>query len=457
MSNNEEKISNFLVKFAKDLNLEVYQDENLNVIIKKNGTEGYENSQSVILQGHLDMVCEKNEGKKHNFYTEPINLIIKDDYIYADGTTLGADNGIAVAYVMALLASKGISHPPLEVLLTTEEEVGLNGAQRLEKGLLKSNLLINLDSEEEGIITVSCAGGSRTTTSFKYSKEKTLGQQIRIFVKGLNGGHSGMDIDKHKENAIKILSRILFNLKNKILFNIVSIDGGSKMNAIPREASCVVTINPKDRLLLETLVNDVVSEIKDEIIFYEKTFDVTCKGAQEADYQLDMISSYNLIDLLNLYPNGVYKMSPNIKDLVLTSSNIGVIKTDDESILIQSAVRSNKGSLKEYLLKNLETLSNQFSCKFEVTNSYPEWEYKENSKLRDLAVKTYKNMFKLDPTINAIHAGLECGILSQKIENADMISIGPSMYDVHTPNEHLDIKSTVRTYDYLLELLKSLK
>ena len=453
---NEQEISNFLVKFAKDLNLEVFQDDHLNVIIRKSSTNG--NNETVILQGHMDMVTEKNADKKHNFLSDGIELKIKDEYIYADGTTLGADNGIAVAYAMAILASESISHPNLEVLITSGEEVGLSGANLLEKGLLKGNKLINIDSEKEGIFTVSCAGGARVSSKMKLSTEVALGNQLKIIVKGLNGGHSGMDIARNLSNSLKVLIKILNGFRfDNLDFNLVEISGGDKLNAIPREAYAVISINPIDRRLFEISSEKTKIEILKNLSEDDKNFNLTIKGAEEAESQLDMISTRNVLDFLTLHRNGVHMMNPKIPDMVLSSINLGKVELEGDSLLAESMIRSNSGSVKEDIIRELRILNDRFGNEFTINNSYPEWEYKSESRLREICIELYKEMYGKEPIISSIHAGLECGVLSEKIDNPDMISLGPDMFSVHTPEEHLDIKSTIRVYDYLVNLLSRIK
>lgn len=448
----EKAISDFLVSFAKENNLEVFQDENLNVIIRKPSTNGSDDT--LIIQGHMDMVNEKDKATIHDFKKEGITPVIKGEYIYADGTTLGADNGIAVAYAMAILASGDILHPNLEVLITSGEEVGLNGASKLKSGLLKGNKLINLDSEEEGIFTVSCAGGARVFTKVPCSFENAMGLQLRLSVIGLSGGHSGMDIAKNKSNSIKVLARVLHELRKDYLdYSILSLEGGDKLNAIPREANAVISINPSDKNRLEILINKIEEEISKELSLEDKNFKLTIRQSEEMDLQMDIISTNNVVDLLYLYQNGVYRMNPEIEGMVLTSSNIGNIHMEGKNLLIESMVRSNNGALKEALIEEIKLLSNKLGYEFGLINSYSEWEYKSESKLREKCIEVYKDMYKEEPKISSIHAGLECGVLSQKIENPDMISLGPDLFDVHTPKEHISIESAKRVYDYLLNLI----
>ncbi|MFB0917614.1 MAG: aminoacyl-histidine dipeptidase [Clostridiaceae bacterium] len=456
-SGNEQKVSDHLVQFAVDRGLEYVRDEANNVIIFKKGTAGYENSQTVILQGHMDMVNEKNNDTVHDFENDPLKLRIIDDFIYADGTTLGADNGIAVAYAMAILHSEDIPHPPLEVLITTEEETGLKGATSLKKGLLKGTRLINIDSEEEGILIAGCAGGARVTHTMPVVYEKALGQQVKISVTGLTGGHSGMDIDKIKGNSIKILGRVLYEISSLYPINVVSVQGGSKMNAIPREAMAVISINPNSKSQIENLVEKINFDIKNEIFTGDSGLKITCKYTDETEKQIDLQTSSRLLRFLMLIPSGVESMSPDIEGLVMTSTNLGVMDTENDSVVFQSAVRSSMGSSKKNLLDVLSVLAKSFGTGFEISSEYPQWEYSKTSELREKSKEVYKKLTGKELEVKVLHAGLECGILSEKTTDCDMISIGPDLYDVHTPNEHISISSSERTYDFVLELLKELK
>lgn len=456
-SGNEKGVSDFLVKFAKDLGLEVIQDEFLNVIIRKPGTPGYENSETVIIQGHMDMVNEKNNDTVHDFTKDPLKLKIEGDYIYADGTTLGADNGIAVAYAMAILSSRDIPHPPLEVLITTEEEVGLNGALGLNPDELKGTRLINIDSEEEGVLISGCAGGARVIHSLKHKYESPLGVQVKVTVTGLSGGHSGMDINKVKGNSIKILGRVLNTISETYPVNIVSCDGGSKMNAIPREAHAVISIDPSSKKQIEAICSKMADEIRKEINPLDSELKITCKLTDEAETQMDINSTSRLIRYMMMVPSGIMSLSPDIKNLVMTSTNIGVMETLGDEVDFQSCVRSSSGTSKQALMDELQVLAKTLGMTHSVTSDYPEWEYVRDSELRNTAVSTYKELTGKELKVDVIHAGLECGILSGKTKNCDMISIGPDLFDVHSPNEHMSIPSAERTFEFVKALLKNLK
>ncbi|NLZ34424.1 aminoacyl-histidine dipeptidase [Clostridium isatidis] len=459
-SGNEKQISDYLVSIAKKLNLEVTQDEALNVIIKKPGTKGYENSPTVIIQGHMDMVCEKNKGVNHDFEKDPIKLRIIDDMIYATDTTLGADNGIAVAYALALLASTDIPHPPLEVLLTTDEETGMSGAMAVSREHLKGKLLINLDNEEEGDFLVSCSGGIRSKFEFSADLEKRADNTslLDISISGLKGGHSGMDIIKERGNSNKLLGRVLKNLLAEVDFRLVSLNGGSKDNAIPREADALIVINESDLDKVKELVNKW-----QEIFFNElKTQDPGVKvKVSEVKEEITEIftkdSTEKAVNLLYLIPNGIDTKSPTIKDLVQSSTNLGVVRTENNKVHYDSAIRSSVESLKEEIVLRSKTIADIIGCKFNTTANYPGWEYNPDSKLRELCLDVYKRMYGKDGNIVAIHAGVECGLFNEKLGGLDMISFGPDLFDVHTPEEHMSIKSVQNVWEYLKEVLKELK
>ncbi|RKD31568.1 aminoacyl-histidine dipeptidase [Thermohalobacter berrensis] len=459
-SGNEKEISNYLVDFAKKHDLEVIQDEALNIIIKKPGTKGYENAPTVIIQGHMDMVCEKEKDIQHDFEKDPIKLKVDGDFVSASGTTLGADNGIAVAYCMAILASDDIQHPPLEVLITTEEETGMGGASKLNPEYLSGRILINIDSEEEGTLLVSCAGGIRVKIKLpiKWQEVNDNFDTYNIKIKGLKGGHSGMEIDKGRGSANKLIGRILDDLNSEIEYSLVDINGGAKMNAIPREAEATILVSPEDKMKLE-----------DKIEYWNNTFKNELKSSdpdimiklEKSNKKVDKVFSNDTVDkvisLLALIPNGVQTMSQEIEGLVQSSTNLGVITTTEDEVSFDSAVRSSVRSLKEEIVRRMELAAKVVGANIVKQGDYPAWEYREDSYIRDIFVKVYEKLYNKKPEVTAIHAGLECGLLGEKIKDVDMISFGPNMYDVHTPNEHLSISSTKRTWEYLLEVLKEIK
>ncbi len=459
-SGNEKGISDYLVNFAKEHNLEVIQDPALNVIIKKPGTSGYENSTGVIIQGHMDMVCEKNKDTDHDFEKDPINLRVVEDMLYATNTTLGADNGIAVAYALAILASKDIPHPPLEVLITTEEETGMGGAMALEGSNLKGKYLINIDSEEEGTLLVSCAGGVRTRQMLKVMWEdanKDL-STYKISIRGLKGGHSGMEIIKQRGNANKLMGRILHDLSNSFEYFIGDINGGAKMNAIPRECDTTILIHDKEINVLKEKIKAWNTIFKKELRTVDPEIMIHLEKIENSPSKVFSKETKNkVISTLMLIPNGIQTMSMDIEGLVESSTNLGVVTTLEEEITFESAVRSSVKTLKYSILDQMKSLANSLDCKLIADSDYPEWAYNPDSTLREVFQKVYKEKYGKEVEIAAIHAGLECGLLLEKMPNVDAISFGPNLYDVHTPDEHLSISSTQRMWEYLLDVLKELK
>ncbi len=459
-SGNEKAISDYLVNFAKELNLEVIQDSALNIIIKKKGTKGYENAPTVIIQGHLDMVCEKNIDTEHDFEKDALKLRVEGNYIYADGTTLGADNGIAVAYAMALLDSEDIPHPPLEVLLTTEEETGMGGATNLDPENIKGRMLINIDSEEEGKLLVSCAGGLRDKIKLPIVWEESPKDvcEYVIKVRGLKGGHSGMEINKERGNSNKLMGRILMDLMDNVDMRIVSINGGSKNNAIPREADAKIIVSKDKESLIKDRISIMNDRFKNELKASDPNINLQIEKAHIASSKVfSKDTTEKAVKLMYLIPSGIQSMSMEIKDLVQSSTNLGVVTTTDKEVLFDSAVRSSIGSLKEDILLQSKTIAETFGAEIITESSYPEWQYDADSNLRKLLQRVYEEKYGKEPEIVAIHAGVECGLFKEKFGDIDMISFGPNLYDVHTPNEHASIPSIQNCWDFLLEVLKQIK
>lgn len=458
-SGNEKAISDYLFNFGKSLGLETIQDQAMNIIIKKPATKGYENAPIVIIQGHMDMVCEKNHGTEHDFEKDPLKLRIVDDYIYATDTTLGADNGIAVAYAMALLEAKDIAHPALEILLTTDEETGMSGAMAVSDKHIKGKILINLDNEEEGYLLVSCAGGIRSKGKLKIEREAASGEKIIIInVSGLKGGHSGMDIIKERGNSNKILGRILKVLLSEIDFKLVSMNGGSKNNAIPREAQAIIAINEND---FDTVCEVVESQsiiLKNEFKAQDSCLNIKMEVAKETVKELfTKACTEEAVNLLYLYPNGINTRSTEIEGLIESSTNLGVLTTNDKYVEFDSAVRSSVPSLKNEIIERSKTIVELLGGEFQTKSDYPAWEYNANSKIREICQSVHKKMYGKEAEVVAIHAGVECGLFNEKLGNLDMISFGPNLYDVHTPEEHMSIASVKNTWEYLKEILKAIK
>ncbi len=455
-SGNERAISDFLVKFAKDRNLEVHQDKAMNVIIKKPGTAGYEKAPTVIIQGHMDMVCEKEASSNHDFLKDPIKFVVKGEMLYADKTTLGGDDGIAVAYALTVLDSKDIPHPPLEVLITTEEETGMGGAMALTDEHLQGTRLLNIDSEEEGVFLVSCAGGSNINVFFDIKKEPAKGTFLKITVGGLLGGHSGIEINKQRANSIKLLGRILYNIKQNEKINIVEISGGSKHNAIAKDAYTVIAAENTEAVL--KIVEKMTADFKNEYRAVDKLLTVTANETQNSSGQMFTKElTLNLIDFMASIPNGVQYMSMEIHGLVQTSLNNGVLEEIDGRIKFTTSVRSSVKSALDEIVDILRIQAERCGAEFKKNSEYPAWEYSPDSPVRDAAVNVYKKLNNKEPLITAIHAGLECGLLKKTLPKVDAISFGPNLYDVHTPNEHMEIASVERVWKFLLAYLAELK
>lgn len=459
-SGNEKQISDYMLNFGRDLGLECIQDGALNVIIKKPASKGYEKAPIVIIQGHMDMVCEKNSDKIHDFTKDPIKLIVKGDYIYADKTTLGADDGIAMAYAMAILEDNTIEHPGLEVLITSDEESGMSGAMAVQAHYLNGKVVLNIDSEEEGKLLVSCAGGIRTKSTLPIEwidKEKNT-KEYTLVIKGLKGGHSGTDINLGRGNSNKLMGRLLKEITNGMKLKLVSLNGGSKNNAIPREATAVVSINSKEEKKLIDLKTKVCENLKKE--FSKKDSDLRIYLLEYENSAVKVFSddtTAKVINLLYMYPSGVNTVSSEIEGLTESSTNLGVVTTNKNDVEYDSGVRSSVFSLREEIVERNKCITEILGGTFTTNSGYPAWPYKTNSKIRDLCKEVYSKMYDKEPEIIAIHAGVECGILKEKLGDLDMISFGPDIIDMHTPNEHMSISSTWRCFEYLLEVLKGIR
>ncbi|HOO33697.1 MAG TPA: aminoacyl-histidine dipeptidase [Thermotogota bacterium] len=463
-SGNEKEISDFLLKFGRDLGYEACQDEVLNVIIKKPASADYEHLDPVILQGHMDMVCEKNKGTEHDFLKDPLKLKIEGNILSAEGTTLGGDDGIAVAYCMSILEDKTLKHPPLEIFITTEEETGLVGAMKVDGSRFEGKRLINIDGEEEGIFLVSCAGGVRTKITLPLEKKKEMAEEtiFELSVAGLRGGHSGADIHKGRGNANKLMGRILYEIKSTLGFNLYSIEGGAKMNAIPRECTAIIGVDPERVEALKRLLDSIMQTIYSEYKKTDPDFRISLSEIDKLpkDRKLPWRKSERnkAIHLLMATPNGVNTMSQDIEGLVESSNNLGVITYKGDKVLFENSTRSSVASKKEELSKKLEELAEFCDCEIKHTSDYPGWEYKEVSPLRDHMARVYEDKFGKAPQIEAIHAGLECGLFLDVISpDLDMVSMGPNMYDVHTPDERIEIDSADRLYGFLVEVLEKMK
>lgn len=453
-SGNMEKISEFCVGFAKSHSLEWIRDDMGNVIIIKEASEGYEDVPALILQGHLDMVCEKDSEKEKDFLTEGLDLCTDGKYIWADGTTLGGDDGIAVAYALAILAAKDLKHPRLEVLLTVDEETGLYGAEAVDLSMLKGRKLINMDSEEEGIFTVGCAGGVTLSSEIPVFLEEVQGMLYELKVCGLLGGHSGVEIDRGRANANVVLGRVLFALDCQIGIDIAEIQGGSKDNAIPRTSAAKILVSKENGAKLEKFIRLQERILREEYHAGDAGIALEWVEIGESTAEvLDPTSKISVLHALNNVPNGIQSYSMDIQGLVETSLNLGILQQDQESLKMSFAVRSCVDSAKQYLVERMKLFVEMLGGSCRLEGDYPGWTYKTDSKLRDTFVRIYKEMYGTDPVIEIIHAGLECGILSKKIDELDCISFGPNMHGVHTSEERLDVASVQRCWDFLCRVL----
>ena len=453
-SHNTKAISDHIVAFAKEQGLRYIQDEAKNVILFGEGTCGMEDHPPVILQGHMDMVCEKDADCTINMDTDGLDIGHDGSYVFARGTTLGGDDGIAIAYAMALLADKSIPHPPLEVIVTVDEEVGMLGANVIDVSMLKGKTLINLDSEDEGIFTVSCAGGARATLSLKVDRRTVYGPCVRLMVDGLRGGHSGAEIHKNRANANKVMGEFMSRITKLMPLCLTSFSGGSKDNAIPQSCQATVVAMGIGIDRINAIAEELQAEIRekyDEPDANVQAFDVDALGGNS----LTTEDTARVIALLCAMPNGVQKYSADIPGLVQTSLNLGIAKLG-EYFSVTSSIRSSVNQEKEELLEQLRKLCQFYDGSYSQMGEYPAWEYNKDSALRETMVRVYTEMFGKKPEILAIHAGLECGLLGEKIPGLDCVSIGPQMHDIHTSRERLDIASTERVWKFLLEVLKAL-
>lgn len=459
-SGNLDQLSSYLEQFAKDRNLFHIRDKANNVIIVKEAAAGYENTDPIILQGHMDMVAVKKEECDIDLEKDALRLKVDGDYVYAQGTSLGGDDGIAVAYILALLDSNEIPHPRIEAVITTDEEVGMDGAVAIDLSMLTAKRMLNIDSEEEGILLTSCAGGLRADCHLPVLSVSRPEDTVcyDVSVGGLTGGHSGTEINKERGNAIKILGITLQQLLEKMELNIAVIDGGEKDNAIAIAAHAVVCVAKDKKEEFEQEIGKIAQETKNEYQSKEKNLYIRAVPVKtEIDNMYDNESTANVAAFLTTMPNGVTAMSADIEGLVETSLNAGIMKSvcgAQNEVVVSLAIRSAIESAKRKLKLQLDTLTKAFGGYTEAHGDYPGWQYNPDSKLRTDMVRIYKEMFGRDVKVEALHAGLECGVMISKIPGLDCVSYGPNIYDIHTTDERLSISSTARMWDYLLEILK---
>ncbi len=459
-SGNTKKISDYLVKFAVSHGLRVIQDDSNNVIIFKPATAGYEASEPVIIQGHMDMVCEKADGVEIDFKSEGLRLEVSDGKVIAKGTTLGADDGIAVAYALAILDSSDIEHPALEIVITVDEEIGMLGATALDTKVLKGKTMLNLDTEDEGYLLVSCAGGATVNCTLAGKQQDVYGYSVNIRVSGFTGGHSGIEIHRGRANANQVMGRILYQAISDYDVYISDIAGGLKDNAIPRSCECNLIIGEDQDVYefsekLQSYADCIVGEIK--LSDPDACISVDCSPVADIYLAYNLDDTKRIITGLYTLPGGVQKMSQAIPGLVQTSLNMGILENHNDKVVMSFSVRSSVASEKEELISRIRCLIDSLNGSVTVDGSYPAWEYKEESVLRELMIDIYREQYGSEPIVYAVHAGVECGIFADKIEGLDCVSFGPELTDIHTPYEAMDIASVERTWQLLKTVLKRLK
>ncbi|ALO16835.1 aminoacyl-histidine dipeptidase [Salinivirga cyanobacteriivorans] len=458
-SKKEGKAVEFVKKFGEDLGLETIQDEVGNVIIRKPATKGMEDRKGVVMQGHLDMVPQANSDSSHNFETDPIEAFVDGDWVTAKGTTLGADNGMGVAAAMAVLSSNDLEHGPVEALFTVDEEAGMTGANALKPGILKGDILLNMDSEDEGELYVGCAGGEDANVTFSYKEDKLPidYKAFKISVKGLKGGHSGLDIPLQRGNANKILFRLINKAQNEFGLRLADVQGGSLRNAIPREAFATIAVPENGEGKFKEFVAELEKTIKNELSDTDPGVTITLDAAEAPMFVIDETTQRNLTDAVMAVPNGVIRMSDAMPGLVETSTNLAVVKTsENNTIIAQCLMRSSVDSSKEELAERISATFRLAGAKVELAGAYPGWKPNMDSEILKVMQDTYNNTYGKIPEIKAIHAGLECGILGSAYPNWDMISFGPTIRYPHSPDEKVNIETVQKFWTWILETLKAI-
>lgn len=457
-SRNTKAISDYLVDFAKEHNLVWYQDENNNVVIVKEASAGYEAAEPIIIQGHMDMVCEKEKGVDIDFEKDGLKLYIDGDFLKAEGTTLGGDDGIAVAYALALLDSQEIAHPKLEVVITVDEEIGMLGAEAIDLSMLTGHTMLNIDSDVEGSFLTGCAGGMAVNVTLPIKRVMQSGEKVALTITGLEGGHSGSEIDKEHGNANILMGRLLRALFEETPFGIISLAGGLKDNAIPRECVTELLVPQENVNLVKEIADKLDIELKKEFMTADPSVRIEFEDlGKKEESILDFGSVSRVIFYLRSVPNGVQHMSQVMHGLVETSLNLGIMELKEDALHTVTSIRSSVGTRKADLLDRVTAIVELLGGEAEVEGDYPAWEYKQDSSLRPQIAKVYKQLYGKDPVFETIHAGLECGLLSEKIKNLDCVSFGPDNFDIHTPKERLSISSTGRVWDFIVEFLRQAK
>lgn len=457
-SKKEEKMAKFLIDFAKKHKLEHHLDETGNVLIRKQAKKGFENLKMVCLQSHMDMVCEKNKDKNFDFEKEPIPAYIDGEWVTADGTTLGADDGIGIATQLAILASKDIDHGPLECLFTVDEETGLTGAFGLAPGFLKSEILLNLDSEDDGQIFIGCAGGRDTTAKMWFTKELVPDWTLpfKISVRGLKGGHSGDDINKGLGNANKILNRVLHKASQMYGVRLHNFDGGNLRNAIAREAEAIVLINQAVKDKFVKMVESFNDEVRKEFRATEPDLHVKTFQVDKPYFVIDEASQRKLIQIIFACPHGVIEMSRDIPNFVETSTNLASVKTEEDYFFFTTSQRSSVDSALDEVVNSVTSVFELAGADVDHTEGYPGWAPNPESEILEVSKKSYKELFREDPDVLAVHAGLECGLIGEKYPGMDMISYGPELLGVHSPDEKIHIPSVEKFWNWTLDILKNI-
>lgn len=457
-SRNTKAISDYLVNFAKEHNLVWYQDENNNVVIVKEASAGYEAAEPIIIQGHMDMVCEKEKGVDIDFGKDGLKLYIDGDFLKAEGTTLGGDDGIAVAYALALLDSQEIAHPKLEVVITVDEEIGMLGADAIDLSMLTGHTMLNIDSDVEGSFLTGCAGGMAVNVTLPIKRVMQSGEKVALTITGLEGGHSGSEIDKEHGNANILMGRLLRALFEETPFGIISLAGGLKDNAIPRECVTELLVPQENVNLVKEIADKLDIELKKEFMTADPSVCIEFEDlGKKEESILDFGSVSRVIFYLRSVPNGVQHMSQVMHGMVETSLNLGIMELKEDALHTVTSIRSSVGTRKADLLDRVTAIVELLGGEAEVEGDYPAWEYKQDSSLRPQIAKVYKQLYGKDPVFETIHAGLECGLLSEKIKNLDCVSFGPDNFDIHTPKERLSISSTGRVWDFIVEFLRQAK
>ncbi|MBS2213748.1 aminoacyl-histidine dipeptidase [Carboxylicivirga mesophila] len=457
-SKKEEKIIEFLLKFAEENGLEAKKDEIGNVLISKPATPGKENLKSVVLQSHIDMVCEKNSDKKHDFDNDPITPVIDGDWVKADGTTLGADDGIGMAAQMALLIANDIEHGPIECLFTVDEETGLSGAFGLKEGFFNSSILLNLDSEDDGELFIGCAGGVDTLAKFPYQKEAApdKGFAFKVSVSGLRGGHSGDDINKGLGNANKILNRFLWETSRKYDLRLASFDGGNLRNAIAREAHAIAVVPNAYKEQVRVAFNLLFHDVQMELKVTEPGLRMKLESVDVPAFVMDNNTQNNLLNALYACPHGVIEMSRDIEGLVETSTNLASVKMQDDHVLVTTSQRSSVESSKEDIANMVDAVFTLAGAEAFHTDGYPGWAPNTDSEILKITKESYERLFGNEPVVRAIHAGLECGLFLEKYPGMDMISFGPTIRGAHSPDERIDIETVDKFWKHLIDVLKNI-